>query len=203
MVEQPGTISAKSHVGTPGPAVERKAPMFAKFVTFRPVIFPSRVAPVDRRDEVFAPVLRPADGMLEHARGEDRQRIARVVGDLAAKAAADIARDDANLVLWDVLGDGDEEPHDMRVLRGVVEGQLIGAFTPVGDGRAWLHRVWHEPLLNEALLDANLGSGQRTIGVAIAELPVERLIARRTVIELRRARLERFFLVDDSGQLFV
>ena len=73
----------------------------------------------------------------------------------------------------------------------------------MGHRAARLHRVGDEPLLHEALPDDDFGVVERAVGVAIGELPVERLIAGRFVVQLRRASGQRLLCVGDDGQRLV
>src|SRR5262249_44490871 len=62
-------------------------------------------AAVNRGDEVLAAVLDPLDGVAGALRRDDGQDVAWIHVDLAAEAAADVARDHAHLVLRDAADD--------------------------------------------------------------------------------------------------
>src|SRR3546814_12385307 len=52
-----------------------------------------------RRHEVLAAVLHPLDGLARHDRADRREHVAGVDGHLVAEAAADVRRDEVDLVL--------------------------------------------------------------------------------------------------------
>ncbi len=160
-------------------------------------------AAVDRGDEVFAAVLDPLDGMTGPLGRDDRQDVAGVKVDLAAEAATDVARDHANLVLWDARDDRKDEARDVRILRRVPDRQLVGAWVPLRDGAARLHGVGDQPLLDEALLDDDLGIGEGSIDVAVVELPMIIEIAWHVVMQLRSTRLGCLHFVHHHRQRLV
>ena len=158
---------------------------------------------MDGRHIVLASCLGPLHRAACLARREGSQPVAGIVGNLAAEAAADIAGDDANLVLRDAGRDAEQEARDVRVLRGVPDGQLVHAGDPLRHRATRLHRVGNQPLLVEALLQDNLARRQRRRRVAIGELPVEGQIAWRLLVELRRPLGHRRLLRRDDGQRLV
>ena len=60
---------------------------------------------------------------------------------------------------------------------------------PLRERRARLHRVRNQPLLDDAVLDHDLGVLERRVDVAAGDDPVERLVARHVGVQLRRAGL--------------
>ncbi len=80
-------------------------------------------------------------------------RLLGIDEDLGAEAAADIGRDHAQLVLRRDADEGREhEPRHMRVLAGGPEREDVLAGIVVADGGARLHRVGHEPVVDEVEL---------------------------------------------------
>ncbi len=77
--------------------------------------------------QVLHPVLDPLDRLADDDRGRHRDDVARIDGHLPAEAAADVGRDDADLLLGepDVPGDEREDRADrVRRLRRHVDGEL-------------------------------------------------------------------------------
>ena len=91
----------------------------------------------------------------------------------------------------------------MRVLRRVPERQLTGSATPLGQRRSRLHRVRNQPLLNDALLDDDLGVPERGVDVAAGDRPVKGLVVGNVGVELGGARLECGLRVGDRWQRLV
>ena len=165
------------------------------------------VAAVDGGLVVLAARLGPLDRAAELLGDDEGEHLLGVDVELEAEAAADVGRDDADLVLADAGDQREHDAQDVRDLGGGVDGVLVGR----GDGRdddgARLHRRAHEALLLEAALDDD-GVGVR------GERLVVVLAARRTARRRRcwcpcrlwtsgRALLDRLLHVDDGGQLLV
>ena len=194
----------------PVEAVERYAPRFAQ--TFarrredRPVLAGGHlhvldvVAPVDRRAVVLAARLGPLDRAAAHLRGEDDHRVFRVVGDLAAEAAADFRRDDADLVLGDPRVEREQEAHDVRVLRGHPEGDLVGRGRVLRQRRPRLDGVGDQALVDDPLLDDHVGGAEGGVRVAPFDVPLEADVVRNVRVELGLALLRRLLGVGDVGQ---
>ena len=184
----------------PGAAVERYAPMPAQIVARSPRIVPSFcrreldflhvIAAVGRRLVVLAARLGPLHGRPQLHRAEARDEVGRIRRDLAAEAAADLRRDHPQLVFRDTGDDRAQEAQDVRILRRVPQRQLAGGAAPLGQRRARLHRVRNQPLLDDALLDDDLGVLERRVDVAAGDRPVEGLVVRDVGVQLRRARLQ-------------
>ena len=76
----------------------------------------------------------------------------------------------------------------MGVLRGVPDCQLAGGRGVAGQRGARLHRVGDQALLDDRLLDHDIGLGKRFVDVAApGDRPVERLVARDLGVQLGRA----------------
>ena len=91
----------------------------------------------------------------------------------------------------------------MRILRGVPKCELARGAAPFRERRARLHRVRNQPLLDDALLDDEVGLRERRVDVAAADRPVERFVVRNIRMQLRRARFVRRHRIDDRGQRLV
>ena len=90
----------------------------------------------------------------------------------------------------------------MRVLAGRKERVVAGGAVVFADRRARLHRVGHEPIVDEVELDDPRRLGKSGIDRGeVAQMPVVAEIARRFGEDLRCARLERLGRVDDGGLL--
>ena len=81
------------------------------------------VARESRRREVFRPRLDPLDRAPEFQRADDRADVARVHRHLVAKAAADVRRDDVDLVFRNAGHQRERGPVDVRRLGRDVELQ--------------------------------------------------------------------------------
>ena len=87
----------------------------------------------------------------------------------------------------------------MRALRGHPDRVLPGRRLVLRDGATRLDRRRQQPLVDEALLDDDLGFLERLVGrVGVAAVPVEGDVARRRLVQLRRAFLDRPLRVDDD-----
>ncbi len=131
--------------------------------------------------------------------------------DLRAEAAADIGRDDAQLVLRQMQHEGAHQQADgVRILAGGEERVVAGAAVILADIGARLHGVGHKPVVDEVKARdvLRLGEGGVDRGL-VADMPVIAEIARRRVPDARLARPHRVLdrgggrerLVADSDQL--
>ena len=126
------------------------APSSASSETRRPVIVPSalsaispcmwksRANPVEIRFSLRSSI--HFTGMAEQQRGRRRHDVARVHRHLVAEPAAEVGRDDPDLLLRQA---GDEREHRsdrVRRLRGHVDRGLAGGRVHVGDAPARLQR---------------------------------------------------------------
>ena len=93
--------------------------------------------------EVLHPVFDPLHRLAGQHRRRDRDHVARIHRHLAAESAADVRRDDVDLVLGqpDVSGDQREHGADgVRRLRGHPDRQLSFDLVEVGDAAARFDR---------------------------------------------------------------
>ncbi len=148
---------------------------------------------------------RPLDRAAELPRRPGDDDLLGVVEDLRAEAAADVGRHHAQLVLRDVEHEGaHQQPDDVRVLAGGVERVLVGAGVVLADGRARLHGVGDEALVDEVELRHVVSVPERRLGLLpVAPLPVEAGVVRRLVPDLRGAVLDRVRDGDHGGKLLV
>ena len=162
------------------------------------------VAPAVRGGlEVLAPGLGPLDRAAEPHRAEHRDEVRGVRGDLAAKAAAHLRRDHAQLVLGHPGHDRAQEPEDVGVLCGVPHRQLAGGSAPLCQRGPRLHRIRNEPLLDNPFLDDDLGVPERRVDVAAGHHPVEGLVVRHISVQLRRTGSESQLRIGHRRQRFV
>ena len=136
---------------------------------------------------VLASRLHPLHRHPELLRAEDGDEVGGIDRNLAAEAAAHLGRDDAELVLGHAVDEGAQESHNVRVLGRVPERQLSGGLHVAGKGRARLHGIRDEALLDDGFLHDHLGRAESLVDVpAAGHGPVEGLIALDFVVELRR-----------------
>ena len=150
----------------------------------------------------FGAFRRPFDRPLDLLRRPGADRLFVVNENLGAEAAADVGRDDAQLVLGrDALKRRQDDPREMRVLAGRVERYDVGAFVIVAERRARLHRVGDRSIVDEVELGHVLRRRERRVGRGlVAEMPVEHRVVGREVVHLRLPRLGGARRVDDGGQ---
>ena len=91
-------------------------------------------------DQVAGAVLDPLDRPPDQQRGRGGDHIAGVDRDLVAEAAADVGRDDLDLVLGQAGDQREHRPVGVRGLGGHVDGGLAGDRVDVGHAAAGLHR---------------------------------------------------------------
>ncbi len=93
-------------------------------------------------------------GPVHLVRGPEADDLFGIDEDLGAETAADIRRDHAQLVLRRHADEGrDHEPRDVRVLAVVFQSvQRVVARVVVAERRARLHRVRHQPVVDESSL---------------------------------------------------
>ena len=174
------------------------------------------VAGERRRRKVLDPVLDPFDRDAEHDRGDDRADVARIDADLVAEAAADVGRDDVDLGLGNAGQQRGHGAHDVRRLERAPDRELALHLVHRGDAGAGLERAGVHPLIDDLLLDADLGLGERPLGrLLVADLPGEdvvvmparpvraRGLAREVLAQHRRAVGQRGLGIVQRRQLLV
>ncbi len=150
---------------------------------------------------VGGPLHRPA----HLARRPQADDLFRIDEDLRAETAADIRRDDPQLVLRRHADEGgDDQTRDMRVLRGIPQRQIVGAGVVFGQRRARLHGVRHQPVVDDVELGDVLGVGESGLGrLGVAEVPLVDRVVGDVGMDLRRALGLRLGRIDDRGQHLV
>jgi hypothetical protein len=126
---------------------------------------------------------------------------------LHAEAAADIRRDQAQLLLRHLEHEvGERIAHEVRTLRRGVERRAVTRRVVIADRVARLHRVGDDPVVDELERDRARGlreGGVRRLGVAHVVVPVEHHVAGDVRKELRRARRHRLLGGGDRRQPLV
>ena len=135
------------------------------------------VARERRGRQVLDAVLDPFHRQPGDDGGDDGADIARIGADLVAEAAADIGRDDVDLVLGDL---GDQRAHgadDVRRLEGAPQRQLALDLVEGGDALAGLERAGVHARIGDHLLDLDVGLVEGGVGRGLfAGLPVEDVV---------------------------
>ena len=187
------------------PGVDRGADALDLALAVRRKLHVLDVIPaVDRGLVPLAAGGRPLHGPARLHGAEHGYGLVRVVGNLAAEAAAHLGGDDPHLVLRHTGDHGREEPDYVRVLGRRPEGQLPGGLRPLGDRGARLHGVRYQALVEYPLLDHHVGAGEGLVGVIAARHhPVERLVVGRVLVELRGAIAHCLLGVDDRRKRVV
>ena len=159
------------------------------------------------RLEVLHAVLDPLDRLPGEHGGGHGDDVARVHGDLAAEAPADIGRDDADLVLGqpDVTGHQREHGADgVRRLRGHPDREFAVDLVELGDAAARLDRGHVDARDVDVLLDRHVGFREGTIGGRpVAPLPVPDVVVLLVLLigtQHRGPRLQRLLGVDHHGE---
>ena len=144
------------------------------------------------------PFHRPADAL----RRPQRHDLFGIDENLRAEAAADVGRDHAQLVLGRHADEGgDDEPRHMRILRRVPQRERAGAGIVFADRGARLDGVRHQAIVDDVELGDVLGRFERGLDrFGIAEMPLIDGVARRDLVNLRRALFLRRGGIGDRGQ---
>ena len=132
--------------------------------------------------------------------GPCAQRLLGADLELAAEAAADLGRDDAHVVLGDAHLHGVEQAQQVRDLRRGPDGQVAGAV--LGDDAARLDRRARGAVVDDPLLDDDVGLGDRRVDVAAAHRPLVRLVRAERLVD-EDLVLQRLLHVDDGRQRLV
>ncbi len=147
--------------------------------------------------------LRPVGGPFHRAarlhRGPEAGDLLGVDVDLRAEAPAHVGRHHAQLVLGgDVVEGREHQPGDMRVLAGGVERVVILRLVVDRDGRARLHRVGAQAIVDDVELGDVRGALERLLRLRlVADLPRVAEVAGDALVHLRRAVLQG--LVGEDG----
>jgi hypothetical protein len=163
------------------------------------------VTAVGVRHETLGALRGPLDRPPDLLRGQQADALLGVDVNFRAEAAADVRRDHVQLVL---RGDADEcrddQPRQVRVLAGGVQGERLVAAIVLADGRARLDRVRHEAIVDQIDLGDVGGAGDRLIHRGlVAELPLVDRVLGNVVVDLGLARVARERGRHARRQLFV
>jgi hypothetical protein len=121
-----------------------------------------------------------------HPWGDD---LFRVVKNLAAKAAANVGRDNPQFVLRNAEGKRTEQQSDgVRVLARRPQRHLFGDRVPLRHRCAWLQSVRDQPLVDQFQFDHVIGVGESLIaGIFIAQGPGVADVVGNVVMHQRQA----------------
>ena len=155
--------------------------------------------------QALRPVLHPLHRPPGHHRGRDRAHVARVERDLGAEAAAQVGRDDPDLVLGHPGQGRVHRAVGVRRLAGRPQGQPAADRVVVGDRAAGLERRRVRARVDHVAVDHHVGRGEdRVGGRLVAGGPVEDAVAAGQVLaDDRRAGVERGRGVDQRRQRLV
>ena len=144
------------------------------------------------RLQVLAAILDPLDRSTGGQRGHDGAHVARVDRHFAAEPAADIGRDDADLVLGDLGDQREHGPNRVRRLGRHPHGQLAADLVEAGDAAARLDRGDVDARDVDVLGDDDVGIVDRGLGGgSIADFPVPDVVGLLLLVgsNQRRVRL--------------
>ena len=122
------------------------------------------VAAVVRDEQAVGAGLGVLDRLADALRREERQHLLGDQLQLAAEPAADVRRDDPDLLLRRTGQQRQQEAQDVRDLGGRPDGESAAATRRVDDDAARLHERRNQPLLHVAPLDDDLGARERLVG---------------------------------------
>ena len=155
--------------------------------------------------EAFAALAGPFHRAAQLAGGPGDDGFLGVVVDLGAEAAADVRGDDAQLVFRDVQHEGaHQQPDDVRVLAGGVEGEIARGGVEVAERDARFHGVGDQAVVGQVELYDLGGVGEDAIDHGlVADDPVVADVAGDAVMHLGRAGGDGIGQVGDGGQVRV
>ena len=156
-------------------------------------------AAVDGGEEILAAGFDPLHRLADLHGDEAHQRFFGVDVELAAEAAADLGRDDAQAVFGQAEHLRDERAHEVRNLRGRIEREAFRRAL-IGHDAARFHGGGNEALAGDALLDDDFGFGKGFVGVAALLVKVEGDVVGPFGMHGGRARRERFFGIGDGRE---
>ena len=174
-VEEPGLALRRLRVGEERPVVGEHLHAQAGDlpVLERQLAVHVVVAGEARGDEVAGAVLDPLHGPPDQERRRRGDDVAGVDRHLVAEAAAQVGRDDPDLVLGQAGHEREERAVHVRGLRGHVDRRLARRRVDVGDAAAALERRRVAARVERVQLDDLVGLGEGLVGrLLVAGLPV-------------------------------
>ena len=147
------------------------------------------------RDQVLGAVLDPLHRVAEQQRRRRGHHVAGVDRHLVAEPAADVGRDDPDLLLGQARHQREHRPDRVRRLRRHVDRRLAGGRVDVGDAAAGLERRRVAARVERVERDDHVGRGERRVGRRlVARLPVVDVVVRLAFLvgaDHRGVRLQR------------
>ena len=150
-------------------------------------------------------VLHPLHRAPRHHRRDDRADVARVNGHLGAEAAAQVGRNDADLVLGYPAHQREHGAVGVRRLAGRPQGELAADRLEVGHRAARLKRRGVRARVHHVAADHHVRRGEHRVGGRLVPgRPVEDTVAARQVLaDQGRTGVERRRRVDQRWQRLV
>ncbi len=138
-------------------------------------------------EEGLAAVGRPLDVAVELSRTPGQADILGIQEDLGAESAAHVGRDHAHLVLGQAHDEGrHQQPLDVRVLVGHVQRVLVIGAAVAADGRARLHGVGNQAVVDQVQLGDVGSTGEHGIhGSLVADGPFVAVVVGGDVVHHR------------------
>ena len=159
------------------------------------------IAPVNRREVALAALLGPLHRAAERLGEVAHEELLGVDLELAPKAASDLRRDDAHLVLRKTEVQRGDELHEVRDLCRRPEGELAGVES--GDDGARLHGVRDESLVHQMEPHGDLRVPEGLLDVPALHRIGKDEVRAELLVKYRRVGQKRLGRVDDDRERFV
>ena len=164
---------------------------------------PVLIALLRGRDEMLAAILDPLHRTPEQDRGKRRDDLFLIKNELRTKAAADVRRNDAHLILV-AAEELAQKPHrDVRRLRRAVQREPV--FDPIvrSDDAAAFDGMAAAAMLPERLAEDMRRASKGRLDIAVGHIEFGDQIVRSIVMDFRRAAFERCAAVCDGRQRLI
>ena len=165
--------------------------------------FDAMIARMDVGDETFETVGDEFNRPLQEFRQRRRRHLVGIDMHLDAERAADVLRQDAHLIFFEIEMLGEQVLHHVRRLRALIDGEAPLARIPVGDDGARLVGDAGMAAEHECRLDHDVGGGKTLVRFAGIERPLKGEIVAKLGMDHRRFCVERRFRIGDARQNFV
>ena len=152
---------------------------------------------------MLAPVLDPLDRLAVHLRRERNDRLFGIEDELGAEAAANIRRDDAQLVLVAAEQAAENALARMRRLRGAPHGEQVAHRIESRHHTAAFHRLRDAAMLPVAFAKDMRGLREGRVAIAVSHVEFGRDIVRRAAMGERRVGAHGVAAVADDRQRIV